>query len=297
MSGRAAKYPPIQGLGQEFHAVMPPSIPPPPPAPPNPALIPTAWWLSQMCNPLAGFALTGKWSWQTVSTDGIGNILHGHDWGMGQPHYPLPPILASPSIGLLTLSSSTKYFLTNFSVVDEMNGSHPGSEQPVALTTPAWFVPTQQCVDVSTWGFYLPMSICFQVPGTRHIQLTLADLLASGVGMAVDSAARAFERLVGGPAGPLKEEIGKAVVSNVVGTLINWVVGGLEQQGALTENEATAAKTALGIAAVIGGTADSSDLAGNLLSTVFEGEGDFIGGHAADKISEGRKKVRIKPGE
>jgi hypothetical protein len=276
---------------------MPPSIPPPPPAPPNPAPIPAHWWASAISNPLAGFAITGKWSWHTVATDGIGNILHGHDWGMGQPHFPLPPIVASPSIALLLLNSSTKYFLANFSVVDEMNGSAPGSEQPVALTTPAWMVPTQQCVDVSTFGFYLPMSICFQVPGTRHIQLTLADLAAGMIGMAVDSAARAFARLVGGPAGPIGAEIGKAVVSNVTGTAINWVVGSLEQAGAIDSNEASALKTALGVAAVLGGTGNTSDLAGNIAATVFKEGTGWLGGQANNAINEGREKERIQPGE
>jgi hypothetical protein len=295
MSGRAAKYPPIAGVGLEFHAVTPPSVPPPPPAP-NLVLIPAAGWVSVISVPLAGFALTGKWSWHSVSTDGIGNILHGHDWGMGQPHFPVPPITLSPSIALLLLTSSTKYFLANFSVVDEMNGSAPGKEQPVALTTPAWMIPTQQCVDVSTYGFYLPLSICFQMPGTRHIELTLADLAAGVLGMVVDSAARAFARLVGGPAGPIGQEIGSAIVSNVTGTAINWVVGGLEQAGAIEGNEVTALKTALGVAAVLGGTGDSSDLAGNLAGTVFKEGGDWAGGQATDSINQGRGTDTIVPG-
>ena len=115
MCARISKFLPITGLSLDVHKAEPPIVPPPaPPLPP----IPMHPWVVPAGNHASGQFLTGKWSQVSVQTEGMGDIIHTYDWGPGQPHIPFPPILASPSLLVLLLTSSKKYFLPAFSVQD-----------------------------------------------------------------------------------------------------------------------------------------------------------------------------------
>lgn len=221
MPARIAKFPPIRGLGTDVHAMLPPSGPPP-----NPAMIPTYTWIVQVTNPAAGLALSGKWSWHRVTTEGVGNILMGHDWGMGQPHVPVPT-LASPTVALRTLQSSVKYWLPSTPNQEPQDGSPPGVPGPkgsVAVSTPAFLVTTQDCQDISTWGFAAPTSVSFQLVSTREVGFTLGDLANGVVSMAYDSAAALAGRAFGGPPGTASEALEAAIPGAAVGASLTLVM-------------------------------------------------------------------------
>lgn len=215
---RIAKYPPVSGVGSDVHSVMPPSAPP---APPNPAPIPSYSWLSNASNPAPGFAITGKWSWQRVMTEGVGNTLAGHDWGFTQPHFPIPT-LTTPSIAIRLVSSQVKYFLPSSPNTEPQDGSPPGvrgGPAPVAVSTPAFVTTTQDCQDINGWGFCLPTSVCFQQVSTREVGFTLGDLAAGMISMAADSATALVSRALGGPAS-LEDAITGAIVGSVCTTMV-----------------------------------------------------------------------------
>ena len=256
---RIAKYPPIQGAGLDSHMVLPPSVPPPPPAPPNPAPIPAHYWAVQIVNPAAGFALTGKWSWHRVTTEGIGNIIAGHDWGMGQPHIPLPPIVVTPSIAIRLLGSSTKYFLPSTPNKDPQDGSAPGGPGSVAVSTPAWCVCTQDCQDISGWPFFLPTSVCFQLVSTREVGFTMGDLVNGLIGMAFDSAASLICRGIAGPGGPPPETFRAALAAAIPGAAINAFVD--QVTGFLPPDAQGPAKIMVATAFAIGLGKGGSDVA------------------------------------
>lgn len=219
MPARVAKYPPIVGVGMDYHSVAPPSVPPPPPAPPNPAIIPVYPWIVQVSTQIAGFALTGKWSWHRVTVEGVGNILWGHDWGMGQAHVPVPPVLASPSIVMRVLGSSTKYWLPTFSVREPVDGSVPGGDTPMAVSTPAWVTSTQNCQDISGWPFVAPTTFCFQMVSSKHVAFTFADLGAGAIGMAGDAVGALVGRAIGG-APKMQDVIAGAAAGALIGQLM-----------------------------------------------------------------------------
>ncbi len=221
---RIAKYPPICGIGADFHSVAPTSGPATNPV--NPALIPTYLWFAVITNPISGFALTGKWSWQRVTVEGIGNILWGHDWGPGQLHIPLPPISVTPSIPLRFLASSTKYWLPSFSVREPVDGSAPGGDTPVAVSTPAWVTFTQNCQDASGWPFVAPTSLCFQLVSTKHVAFTVGDFLAGAIGMAGDAIAAVAGRAIGGKLTEIQ-----AIAGASSGALINHLLSRLPSLG------------------------------------------------------------------
>jgi hypothetical protein len=187
MSGRIGKFPPIGGLAQDLHQVMNPSVPPPPPAPPNPLPIPNAPWVHMITIPISGHFYTGKYTSTSVGTEGMGNIIWGHDWGPLQVHLPLPPILVTPSLGLLPLASQAKFFLPAFSVKEPIDGAVKGGKTPVAISTPAFFIQQQTCQDIAGWGFVAPFGISFQLVSTHCVGFTLGDLLAGCIGMAGDA--------------------------------------------------------------------------------------------------------------
>ena len=209
---RIAKYPPLSGFSFDYHSVLPPSVPPPPPAPPNPVLIPSHVWVVTIINQIGGFALTGKWSWSSTTTEGIGNILFGHDWGTLQPHIPMPPVLVTPSIPVRLVGSATKYWLPSFSVQEPQDGSARGGPGAVAVSTPVWLIPTQNCQDIAGWPFFLPLSFSFQMVSTRWVAFTVADLFAGVIAVAADSVAALISRRLGGaPSNPLNAAIAGAL--------------------------------------------------------------------------------------
>lgn len=228
MPARIAKYPPIAGTGIDVHMVLPPSMPPVPPSPVNPAPIPSMPWIVAITSPLSGFVLTGKWSWYKVTTEGVGNVLFGHDWGFAQGHIPWPPVTASASMALRTLSSQTKYWLPSTSNQEPQDGSASGGPSPVAVSTPAFMVPTQNCQDISSWPFCAPTSISFQLVSTREVGFTWGDLLCGAINMASDSVCALIGRAIGGPPDipvPWKEVLQDAVKGVAVNVFVTHVVG------------------------------------------------------------------------
>lgn len=279
MTARIAKYPPIAGVGIDFHSVAPPSIPPPPPAPPNPVPIPSHPWFVTINSQISGFALTGKWSWQRVTTEGIGNILWGHNWGPGQTHIPFPPIVASPSILLRILASSTKYWLPSFSVREPVDGSAPGGDTPVAVSTPAWVISTQNCQDVSGWPFVAPTTFCFQLVSTKHVAFTLGDLGAGAIGMAGDALTAVIGRAIGGPNSNVQ-----AIAGALSGALINHVLSRLPPQGQPAD---TILGALMNAAAMTGLGEGGGGGAGNAISALVTPAVSYLAGQASDASGSG----------
>lgn len=219
MGARISKFPPILGGSLDLHPVEPPSLPPPPPAPPNLAKIPIHGWIVVIALPTSGVGLTGKWAWQSVTTEFMGDILHGHDWGPGQVHIPIPPIVSPRGTLLLTLGSSTKYWMPAFSVQEKMDGTFPGGATPVAVSTPAFFIGTQNCQK------YFPSlaSICFQLVSSRWCAFTWGDLIAGGIGVVTDAITGAITDKCGSmiPGDALNRQIANAVLGHAIGFAVN----------------------------------------------------------------------------
>jgi len=180
---RIAKCPPLTGVAFDFHQAVPPISPP---VPPSPAPIPTYKWIHTFVSHLMAMFVTGKYAKARVTTEVMGDILWQYDWGPTQLHIPLPPI-STPSILLLALTSQVKFFLPAFAVKEPVDGAFTAGETPVAIATPAWLIPVQTCQDLAGWGFVAPFGICFVVPSTRHVGVTLGDVLAGFIGMAGDA--------------------------------------------------------------------------------------------------------------
>lgn len=229
---RIAKFPPLFGFGQDFHQVMPPSVPPPPPAPPNPVAIPTALWFHQIITPISGHFYTGKYTSSSVATEGMGDVIWGHDWGPLQLHVPLPPILATPSLALLPLASQSKFFLPAFSVKEPVNGAVAGGATPVAISTPAFFIQQQTCQDLAGWGFVAPFGLSFQLVSTRWVGFTLGDFLAGMIGMAGDALGNLVLSGAGNAMG-IPSTVGGAVAGaalNHAATLLSMGVGTVDEK-------------------------------------------------------------------
>jgi len=266
MCARISKFMPITGLSLDLHPVEPPSIPPPPPAPPNPAKIPMFWWIAVAGNPASGHFLTGKWSLASVQTEGMGDIIHTYDWGPGQAHIPFPPIVASPSLFLLLLTSSTKYWLPAFSVQEKQDGVFPGGAKPIAVSTPAYFICTQNCATP------IPSlaGVCFQLVSTRWCAFTVGDLLAGAIGVVVD----AVVGVITNKAGPMISDssVGRQVANALLGHALNAAVGAMDAYGpqnTLPGGLGKVVRTMVGAAALGAG---NSQVAASMLAPAI---GDF----------------------
>ena len=181
---RIAKYPHLPSVGFDFHQAMTPPLPVPlPPVPSAPFIVAIATLPSSL--------IFGKFTVTTLTEYQLDTLM-GHDWGMLQVHLCLlGPYAASPSNITTTLGSSHKYFLPCYSV-QEMTGGGAmqlggASGTPVAITTPAFIIPLQDCMDVGGAGFVAPTGIGMQVPGMRWVGFSLADLLAGLISMATDA--------------------------------------------------------------------------------------------------------------
>lgn len=278
-SARIAKYPPIAGVGLDMHMVAPPITPPPPPTGPNPVPFPTYNWAVTIGSQISGFALTGKWSWYRVTTEGVGNILAGHDWGMGQAHLPVPP-LVSPSIAIRTLSSSVKYWLPSTPNQDPKDGSSPGGPGSVAISFPAWCIPTQDCQDASGWPFNLPTSVSFQIPSTREVGFTWGDLVNGLINMAADSAASLIGRWLGGPPGPLRDAISGAAINGFINHMT----------GLLPPEAQNAGKVVIAGAFVLGLGKPPADVVGAMVGPAADWAAGAAGGAAQEGIDDPRAK-------
>jgi hypothetical protein len=275
MGARISKFPPIRGMSFDLHDVKPPSVPPPPPAPPNPAPIPVHGWLVNIINPVSGVALTGKWAWSSVTTESLGDILHTHDWGPLQPHAPLPPILVTPSLVVRLVSSSTKYWLPAFSVQEPVDGTFPGGSKPVAISTPAYFIGTQNCQD------YFPSlaSMSFQLVSTRWCGFTWGDVIAGGIGVVADAITGAITNAAGDM---IPESLGGDVANAILGHAIGAAVNALDAWGPKGGPLGDFGKSVRAVAGVFAIGWGSSEVAAHLLSPMI---GDLAEG-AANEVGE-----------
>jgi hypothetical protein len=281
MGARIAKYPPIQGIGYDVHMVMPPSQPPVPPSPVNPAPIPSYGWIATINNPAAGFAITGKWSWYRVTTEGIGNLLLGHDWGMGQMHMPLPPVTATPSIAIRTLASSTKYWLPSTPNKDPQDGSARGGPGSVAISFPAWCIPTQNCQDISGWPFVGPTSICFQLVSTREVGFTWGDVVNGLINMAGDAVGALIGRALGGPT----VSVGAALAGAATNAFVEHVTGLLPPDAQNAAKVLIAGAFAIGLGQGLGEVIGAA--AGPAASWGAQEAGGAAGGGGAEQVGMG----------
>ena len=187
MSMRITKYPHLFGHGLDLHTVPPGSMPPMPPAPPNPAPIPMHTWAAILAE-YRGALLMGKFTLTNCITEFMFDTLVGHDWGPGQAHIPLPPVLEAPNMFLLTLTSSHKYFLPAYSVQETPQGgalSRIGAgATPVAVSVPTGSALLQDC-----WDLVAPSGVGFHLPTTRCVGFGWGDLLAGLVLFAGDALA------------------------------------------------------------------------------------------------------------
>jgi hypothetical protein len=221
MTMRISKYPPMFGIGADSHLAIPPSMPPPPPAPPNPAPIPSNRYLV-MINNGAAAAIFGKWTLASVATEGMGDVLWQYDWGPGQFHQAIGPALVTPSMLLLLATSSIKYWVPSFAVQEACDGGAlaAGSSAPVAVSYPAFLIPTQDCQDINGLAFVAPTSVCFQQVSTRWVGFSWGDLAAGLIGMAGDAAMAAMVSHFGGklfPSTRFDDQLFGALIGHVAG--------------------------------------------------------------------------------
>jgi len=268
---RISKYPPLQGRSVDLHKALPPSVPPPPPSPPNPSPVPNAGWAVAIVNPAMGFALTGKWSQISVVTEGMGDVLQGHDWGPLQIHIPMAmPVISSPTQAVLPFTSSTKYFLPSFSVQEKADGTFPGGATPVAISFPVFMIQTENCQD------YFPslLSMCFQLVSTRWVGFTLGDALAGVIGVAADALTQNIAGLFGNvfPGETAEAAIANALLGHAIGAATNLMGAAVGKVGGADAGKLT--RTMVGAAALGWGGRGGTAVAGVLLTPlVSDGAG------------------------
>jgi hypothetical protein len=209
---RIAKYPHLPSFGIDMHQAMTPPLPVP--LPPVPTA-PFAVVIAQQASPL----IFGKFTFRCV-TEFLADTLMGHDWGMMQTHLcMLGPYAASPSNLTTTLGSSHKYFLPSYAVQETPTGGliamAGASGTAVAVTTPGFVIPLQDCQDSAGIGFALPTGVGMQLPSTRWVGFGWADLAAGLISMATDSACAAIGSGIGQAVGA----VAKSVASSASGVV------------------------------------------------------------------------------
>ncbi len=263
---RISKYPPIGGVGLDPHTVKPGSLPPVPPAPPNPVPLPMYPWIVTICNP-ASALIFGKFTITNSITEGMGDILAGHDWGMLQPHLPTPPVV-SPTMPIVTMGSSHKYFLPSYAVQETPQGGAlalaGASGSAVAVSTPAFCINLQDCIE----SFVAPVGMGFQVPSVRWVGFGLSDLLAAAISMGGDGLGAVVSGSLGEALGSGLSDMGGAVlgaVLNVVNTAAQNFVNAQPSNGAAAAGGlAMASMIVLGPAAIGLASGKLADAAGAL---------------------------------
>jgi hypothetical protein len=229
MSMRITKYPSIISLGlMDLHAVDVPQVPPSAVPPPTGVKIPIYPWIALANNPVPAW-IFGKFT-LSVRTDFLFDILFGHDWGIMQGHF-APPFVATPSMLSTFFGASHKYFLPNCSVQETPGAgalSRIGaSGTPVAVSLPCCFIVTQHCCDF----FVLPVGKAFELPTTRWVGFTLADLLAGVIAMAGDALSSAVSSALGNAVTNGLQGFESALVGSVFSVVMN--VGSNAFQNAL----------------------------------------------------------------
>jgi hypothetical protein len=221
---RIAKYPHLPSFGVDFHMVITPPLPAPlPPVPSAPFAVSISMLPSSL--------LTGKFTVTTLTEFQLDTLV-GHDWGMLQVHVcMLGPYALSPSNITATLGSKHKYFLPCTSVKEMTGGGLlnivGASGTPVAVTSPAFVIPLEDCQDINGVKFVWPTGVGLQLPSMRWVGFSLADLVAAVVMLAVDSLISA----VVGKVFPAKAapstvtEAIKAVAGKAAGAAVGAAIG------------------------------------------------------------------------
>lgn len=218
MTMRIAKYPALPSIGFDQHNVLPGSFPPPAPTP-NPAPIPMHTWFVPITN-FGSPEIFGKFTRVNTITEGMGDILAGHDWGMLQPHIPMPPVVMAPNMPLVTMGSSHKYFLPSYAVQETPQGGAlamaGASGSAVAVTTPAFVINLQDCIE----AFVAPTGIGFQIPSVRWVGFGVCDFLAGLISMGADGlgakVSGSLGEAMGGAMGLAENGMGGAILGAVL---------------------------------------------------------------------------------
>ena len=276
---RAAKVPGV-GFSVEVHSATPPSLPPVPPSPVNPALVPAQPWLHFIVNPIMGLVLTGKWSHQSVATEGMATILWQHDWGPLQPHKIIPaPVIKTPSTLLLLVGSSAKYYLPSFSVKQRIDGAIGSGAQPVAICFPAYLIVVQTCADIATKSFYQPVpGFCLQNMSTRWVGFSKGDLYAGMIGFVGDCLAALTLSHFGGKLFSVSATISCSADWATISSQVGLQLAGPVHVGSVFGSVFVG--TQYGEGAVSSGTAQG--IAGVLLAPVIS----WLGGQAATAVGD-----------
>ena len=244
---RITKFPPIAGIGLDPHNIPVGSLPPVPPAPPNPAEMPMYPWIVAITNH-APALIFGKFTVTHSVTEGLGDILAGHDWGIMQAHIPTPPVV-TPKIPVVTMGSSHKYYLPSYAVQETPQGGAlalaGATGSAVAITLPTFQISLQDCIEM----FVAPTGIGYQVPSVRWVGFGLADLLAGAVSMAGDGLGAAASGAIGNALGEGLSDMAGAVIGAVL-NCVNTAVQNRANATTAADAGATANST-LGLACSI----------------------------------------------
>jgi hypothetical protein len=244
---RITKFPPIAGIGLDPHTVKPGSLPPVPPAPPNPAPLPMYPWIVAITNH-APALIFGKFTVTHSVTEGLGDILAGHDWGIMQPHIPTPPVV-TPQMPIVTMGSSHKYYLPSYAVQETPQGGAlalaGATGSAVAITLPSFQISLQDCIE----SFVAPTGIGYQVPSTRWVGFGLSDIIAAAVSMAGDGLGAAASGAIGNVLSAGMSDMAGAVLGAVL-NCANTALQNRANANTAADAGSTATST-LGIAATL----------------------------------------------
>jgi hypothetical protein len=208
MNMRIAKYKPFGGVGCDGHGKLPPTLTPPVPPAVGPP-VPTGAWVHLIVNPFPGWYLTGKYTMESVQTEGMGHVLWQYDWGPLQPHIPITPPYLTPSLALVLLSSSAKYWLPSFKLQNRVDGASmatisakansSNASSPVAINLCPFLTTLETCWDKSSAvSFNLPTGVCFHSPNTHWIDFNGCDFAAGLIGLLTDALSAACLSFLGG---------------------------------------------------------------------------------------------------
>lgn len=244
---RITKFPPIAGMGLDPHTVKPGSLPTVPPAVANPSPLPLYPWIVTMNNH-APALIFGKFTVTHSVTEGLGDILAGHDWGIMQAHIPTPPVV-TPQMPIVTMGSSHKYYLPSYAVQETPQGGAlalaGATGSAVAITLPTFQISLQDCIEM----FVAPIGIGYQVPSTRWVGFGLSDILAGAVSMAGDGLGAAASGGIGNALGAGMSDMAGAVL----GAVLNCVNTAVQNRANATTaaDAGSTADSALGLACSI----------------------------------------------
>jgi hypothetical protein len=273
---RISKYPPIFGVGIDCHMALPPSLPTVPPAPFNPAIIPKNVYVVAILPYTQVHKITGKWSNESVQTEGMGDILFGYDWGPTQVHLAVyPAIIVTPSAAVTTFTSSVKYWLPSYAVQEKVDGGAmakvQGGSAAVAVSFPCSLISTQDCEDIAGNSFVAPTSISHQSVSRRWIGFHGGDILAGCIALLGDAACAFIVSNFGGKLFP-------GVADNqIFGALAGYAVNILQMCG--TKAVFAVAAGHAGFFTLVGlGRSAGVAMVGPMVATVAGLLADAVGG-------------------